>query len=214
MTNKKIKNASYNMQLQIVCKEVMKNLMLLEIGLVKVLNESRAKVKNFDGQINALAAKFRKEVEDDIFDVSVDRFLSSVNLTYETVYEITRKRCLPYLLKAKFDGQKLAAMQRAVTEDLSGDLALISDFFGYGEKRIKRLLNFYEKYDGDVLKDATELFGYVFADDREIRDFAQYRSKRKPVKISAEEANRIKQDLDGLRAFQEAKGVNNGENIS
>lgn len=209
MTNKKIKNASYNMQMQIVCKETMKNLMTLEIGLVKVLKESKTKVKDFDGQINVLAAKFRKEVEEDVFDVSVDRFLNSMNLTYETIYDITRKRCLPYLLKAKFDGQKLATMQRAVAEDLSGDLALISDFFGYGKKRIKRLLDFYEKYDGDVLKEATELFGYAFADDNEIRDFMQYRTKKKPVKLSAEEAKQIKQDLDGLRAYQETKGVNN-----
>ena len=195
--------------MQIVCKETMKNLMTLEIGLIKVLKESKTKVKDFDGQINVLAAKFRKEVEEDVFDVSVDRFLNSVNLTYETVYEITRKRCLPYLLRAKFDGQRLATMQRAVTEDLSGDLALISDFFGYGEKRIKRLLEFYEQYDGDPLKETTELFGYAFADDSEIRDFMQYRSKKKTVRISADEAKQIKQDLDGLRAYQKAKGVNN-----
>ena len=100
-------------------------------------------------------------------------------------------------------------MQRAVTEDLSGDLALISDFFGYGEKRIKRLLEFYEQYDGDPLKETTELFGYAFADDSEIRDFMQYRSKKKTVRISADEAKQIKQDLDGLRAYQKAKGVNN-----
>lgn len=214
MTNRKLKNASYNLQMQIVCKETMKNLMTLEIGLTKALKESRAKVKDFDSKINDLAAKFRKEVEEDIFDVSVDRFLASINLSYQNIYEKTRKRCLPFLLKANFDNERLAVMQRAVAEDLTGDLSLIADFFGYGEKRIKRLLDFYTEYNGDPLKEATELFDYAFADDREIRDFAQYRSKRKPVKISVEEANRIKQDLDGLRAFQEAKGVNNGKNIS
>ena len=50
MTNRKLKNASYNLQMQIVCKETMKNLMTLEIGLTKALKESKAKVKDFKQQ--------------------------------------------------------------------------------------------------------------------------------------------------------------------
>lgn len=204
MTNKKIKNYQRNMQIQIALREAMKNLMILEIALVEA-GESRAKVQRFDRTLDNSAAAFRKDVKDDVFDTTVDRFLLSVNLTYEQIYELTRGRCLENLKKANYNSVILATMERAIAEDFSGDLILISNHFGYGEKRIKRLLDFYKGYSGDPLAEAAEKFNYTFAAENEIKDYSQYRTKKKTENISIEETQRIQNNLEALRRFQEGK---------
>ena len=202
MTNKKFKNFQKNYPIQIVLIAQTKNLMTLEICLYRDMKISKKQVKEFDKCLTSeLVPKYMKKAQDDILDVYVEEFLKKNNARYDDVFAIVRNRSLPILVKAKFNGYQLANMLTCVTEDFVATLSAIADYFQFGEKRVKRLIESYEKYKGDPIADASKEFGYVYRAENELLDIGS-KQKKKPFELSQEEAERIKKDLEDLRKLQ------------
>lgn len=193
MTNRKIKHAQLNMRLNQVYDAnvwiILGTLICLHrMGESKqrisdVLEEYRTETVPFWGQYAAADIQAPKLTEQ----------LHLLKIDFAEVFAVAN-----YVTPLYNSG-----VVEALAENLGILLLQINHSFGYGRKRLMRLLDAliaYKAAGGDASADAKRLFGTEVYDD-ELPDIDAL--KRRKQTLSPEEVERYRREMDGVKALHE-----------
>lgn len=202
MTNRKIKgNAVYaNMKAQQSFLQTGRNLMTFYLAMLDS-GISKAKIKEFDSKLlKDEVAKFRQDGKDGILDHRINDFLKFVGIPRNRLDKYVQTHNAEALKAAKLTGNEFNVVFECMGDDLAIYLLLLNRYFGYGQKRLCRVLSYMEQYNGDPFSDAEREFGFVYGDKSEIPDMSLYR--REKIKINREDAERMRAEMQAVKMIQ------------
>lgn len=174
MTNKKIKgNRVYdNLRAREFwdaseCNVCAAWLALLNFGV------SKAKILEVEADFHKdTVGRFRKDADDGIIDTQIDRFMKETNLTDADINTVMNKYT-DRLARAFPTNESYGLAINALRVDFVMLLYEISAALGYGEKRLKRVIEFIATYNGDVKAEVAQIFNIHYPDPDTLPDVSQ-----------------------------------------
>lgn len=151
---------------------------------------------------------FRKEADDGVIDVFLDRFLDAVNISRKQVEDVIESRYRDRLARAFPTTNSYPLVLDSVTTDLIMALYQTHITFGYGHIRLMRVLDFIRNYRGDEKQEVYEKFKIKYPDPQTLPDLddlrLRYRKRqqRPKVNVDTEQLEQVQRDLAALRVMQ------------
>ncbi len=192
MTNKKLKsrNLAGNMLLSSVSADNTRILCKLIIALRHSgfgVERLKKLVREYaDGRVK----EFEKLSGEDMQNITVQRQLNLNRMSLDELVSFVQTQNI---------SQYSTRIQTTIAENVGIFFLQLNDSFGFGRTRFMRLLEYAKTYTGDATKEVEEMLDLTFSNG--LPDADDY--KGKPYKMSREEFDRVRRDLEGLRAFQE-----------
>jgi len=193
MTNRKIKgNKVYdNLRAREYWDASERNVCACWLGLLN-LGVSKNKILEIEADFhNDTVETFRKDAVDGVIDVFVKRFMDSVHLIDADISKALNKY-ISRLDKAFPTAESYAKAYDCLKVDFIMLLYEINVTLGYGEKRLKRLIDFIADYNGDAKADVANIFNIHYPDPDTLPDvtslFAGNRDRRRQEKREKEQA--------------------------
>ena len=184
MTNRKIKSNLIQSNLRARefwdCSE--RNLCAVWLALLS-MGVSKNKINAIDDEFHAVTVpQCRQDAEDGVLETRFNVWLASVGLTAADI-DNTAKRFYKRLSAAFVTREAYNIATDVLRTDLTAILYQISTSLGYGQKRIKKILDFINAYDGDEKSEAAERLNIHYPDPDTLPDVTDlYTRKRKAIK--------------------------------
>lgn len=184
MTNRKIKSNLIQSNLRARefwdCSE--RNLCAVWLALLS-MGVSKNKINAIDDEFHAVTVpQCRQDAEDGVLETRFNVWLGSVGLTAADI-DNTAKRFYKRLSAAFVTREAYNIATDVLRTDLTAILYQISGSLGYGQKRIKKILDFIAAYDGDEKSEAAEKLNIHYPDPDTLPDVTDlYARKRKAIK--------------------------------
>lgn len=208
MTNKKFKpgRVQTNMKARAAFKELGRNKLTFllacrssGIGINRVISFDRETMKQeFE--------RFTQDSRDDVLKYKTAEFLKSVNLPQNRFDEYVMLNNVPYLKEMGRNGftpKEFDVVINELSEYLVLYMLLLNKYFGYGHKRIDRVMRFMETYKGDPFKECTDVFGYTYRDENELSDIYAY--DRRERRMDRVELQQKRREMQAVKLIQEGK---------
>lgn len=188
MINKKIKssNIQNNMRAKIYWDISERNVCASWVALLN-FGVSKSKILKIDEDFhdNTVAA-WRRDVDDDVLDVKIERFMSSVNLKPKDLRPVVM-RYAERLREAFPTESSFQIAQNSLTTDFIMMLYELHSELGYGHTRLMRVIDFIAHYrGGDEKKEVEKELHIFYPPQDEIPDASFLFEKPKPVQIDPE----------------------------
>lgn len=184
MTNRKIKSNLIQSNLRARefwdCSE--RNLCAVWLALLS-MGVSKSKINAIDDEFHAVTVpQCRQDAEDGVLEARFSCWLTSVGLTSADI-DNTAKRFYKRLSAAFVTREAYNIATDVLRTDLTAILYQISAFLGYGQKRIRKILDFIAAYQGDEKAEAAERLNIHYPDPDTLPDVTDlYIRKRKAIK--------------------------------
>lgn len=184
MTNRKIKSNLIQSNLRARefwdCSE--RNLCAVWLALLS-MGVSKNKINAIDDEFHAVTVpQCRQDAEDGVLETRFNVWLASVGLTTADI-DNTAKRFYKRLSAAFVTREAYNIATDVLRTDLTAILYQISGSLGYGQKRIRKILDFIAAYDGDEKSEAAEKLNIHYPDPDTLPDVTDlYTRKRKAIK--------------------------------
>lgn len=184
MTNRKIKSNLIQSNLRARefwdCSE--RNLCAVWLALLS-MGVSKSKINAIDDEFHAVTVpQCRQDAEDGVLETRFGCWLASVGLTSADI-DNTAKRFYKRLSAAFFTREAYDIVTDVLRTDLTAILYQISTSLGYGQKRIRKILDFIAAYDGDEKAEVAERLNIHYPDPDELPDVTNlYQRKRQVLK--------------------------------
>lgn len=184
MTNRKIKSNLIQSNLRARefwdCSE--RNLCAVWLALLS-MGVSKSKINAIDDEFHTVTVpQCRQDAEDGVLETRLNVWLASVGLTAADI-DNTAKRFYKRLSAAFVTREAYNIAADVLRTDLTAILYQISTSLGYGQKRIKKILDFIAAYQGDEKAEAAEKLNIHYPDPNELPDVTDlYTRKRKAIK--------------------------------
>lgn len=184
MTNRKIKSNLIQSNLRARefwdCSE--RNLCAVWLALLS-MGVSKSKINAIDDEFHAVTVpQCRQDAEDGVLETRFNIWLASVGLTTADI-DNTAKRFYKRLAAAFVTREAYNIATDVLRTDLTAILYQISTSLGYGQKRIRKILDFIAAYDGDEKSEAAERLNIHYPDPDTLPDVTDlYTRKRKAIK--------------------------------
>ena len=183
MTNRKLKGNKVqdNIRLRAFFDAGERNIAGAWLALLK-MNVSRAKVLEIDDMLyNETVEQFREWCKDKVLDAKMESFMLNVNLTDDDLIPILHKRKKQIIQAYVAKEAILIALQNIAT-DFIMVLWLIHNELGYGEKRLKKVIQFISDYEGDEKADIKEKLNITYPDSSTLPDYSQMQQEMRQRK--------------------------------
>lgn len=184
MTNRKIKSNLIQSNLRARefwdCSE--RNLCAVWLALLS-MGVSKSKINAIDDEFHAVTVpQCRQDAEDGVLETRFNCWLVSVGLTSADI-DNTAKRFYKRLATAFVTREAYNIATDVLRTDLTAILYQISGSLGYGQKRIRKILDFIAAYQGDEKAEAAERLNIHYPDPDTLPDVTDlYTRKRKAIK--------------------------------
>ena len=194
MTNRKIKNAQRNMKLRRILDANAENIFTAAICLNE-MGASRAKIADMIEEYRTeTLVEWEQFSAADVQNTKVTRALRALDIDFEQVYAVVAHR----------SPRIEPSICRALAENLGIFLLQINHTFGFGKTRLERLLKSINDFEGKARQRAEKLLDLEFEDEHDtLPDIDALRWR--PEKIDREEAQKMRRNLEAVRAIQEGK---------
>lgn len=142
-------------------------LALLNLGV------SKAKILEVEADFHAdTVGRFRQDADDGVIDVRVNRFMGKTGLTNADIDTVMNKYA-DRLQRAFPTNESYGLAMDALRTDFVMLLYEVSAALGYGEKRLKRVIEFIANYNGDVKAEVAQIFSIHYPDPATLPDVSQ-----------------------------------------
>lgn len=184
MTNRKIKSNLIQSNLRARefwdCSE--RNLCAVWLALLS-MGVSKSKINAIDDEFHAVTVpQCRQDAEDGVLEARFSCWMASVGLTSADI-DNTAKRFYKRLATAFVTREAYNIATDVLRTDLTAILYQISGSLGYGQKRIRKILDFIAAYQGDEKAEAAERLSIHYPDPDTLPDVTDlYTRKRKAIK--------------------------------
>lgn len=193
MTNRKIKgNKVYdNLRAREYWDASERNVCATWLALLN-LGVSKAKILEVEQDFHEdTVGTFRRDAEDGVIDVIERRFMDSVNITDADVHKVLDKYA-DRLGRAFNTAESYSKAYDCLKTDFVMLLYEISAKLGYGEKRLKRVIEFVASYTGDAKVDVANIFNIHYPDPDALPDittlYAGNKDRRRQQARACEQA--------------------------
>lgn len=187
MTNKKIKsgNIQTNMRAKVYWDISERNICAVWLALLS-FGVSKSKILQIDEDFHdSTVAAWRQDVDDDVLDIKIERFMQSVNLKPKDLRPVVM-RYAERLKKAFPTESSLQITQNSLTTDFIMMLYELNSELGYGHTRLMRVIDFIAHYSGDEKKEVEKELHIFYPPQNEIPDTSFLFEKPKAEKIDPE----------------------------
>ena len=196
MTNRKIKgNKVYdNLRAREYWDASERNVCTTWLALLN-LGVSKAKILEVEQDFHEdTVGTFRRDAEDGIIETIERRFMDSVNITDADVHKVLDKYA-DKLGKAFPTAESYSKAYDCLKTDFVMLLYEISAKLGYGEKRLKRVIEFIANYTGDAKVDVANIFNIHYPDPDALPDvttlYAGNKDRRRQQARAREQAAKM-----------------------
>lgn len=190
MTNRKFKGKYFtvNMQLSEISKANFVTISKCMLCLHTQEVSKRKMLEMYEEYSRDWVSKYNELSKADVMHEFVQRDLASIGINLNEL--------APYT----YYGNVVDPKQREALVDNFGIFCLYLNYkIHYGKKRLHGIFDMMKRYTGDPAADINKLLGVRC--DEVLPDVQERMGK--PVKFDRAELRRIRQDMEGLRAFQE-----------
>lgn len=188
MTNKKIKsgNIQNNMRAKVYWDISERNVCTAWLALLS-FGVSKSKILQIDEDFHdSTVTAWRRDVDDDVLDVKIERFMQSVNLKPKDLRPVVM-RYAERLREAFPTESSFQIAQKSLTTDFIMMLYELNSELGYGHTRLMRVIDFIGNYrGGDEKKEVEKELHIFYPPQNEIPDASFLYEKPKPAKIDPE----------------------------
>ena len=184
MTNRKIKSNLIQSNLRARefwdCSE--RNLCAVWLALLS-MGVSKNKINAIDDEFHAVTVpQCRQDAEDGVLDARFDAWLAAVGVSNTYIDKVTDKYS-KRLRRAFITSESYNIAMDVLRADLIAILYLLNISHGFGQKCIRKILDFIAAYDGDEKAEVAERLNIHYPDPDTLPDITDlYTRKRQAMK--------------------------------